>query len=317
VPKQSTGFSDLKKAEALRDSLLVHVKGDDINGPTVAECIEKYIVSRERELDERTLGQHRLALERLQRFLEGQGVQYIRSMTVDHLETFKTAGLPKHMADTTRATTDAKIRCFLRAAFRRAWIKEALVLKVNTVKAVYEQKEPYTGEEIEAILQQALLLNGGTHGYAKRPKTFRLLLEVMLETGLRVGDAVSFDPRLLTRGDSLWIYTFAPQKKKRTEKPRLLEAYLTEEMKTRIDECEWLSKKGPFWYGAGATNKSDGDGMNAQDRTLCEVTMDSCGSRGSFCGAQATVATNATCLPSKSIEPLEACLQGLSSKDIC
>ena len=121
VPKQSTGFSDLIKVEALRDSLLTQVKGDDkddINGPAVAECIEKYIVSRERELDERTLGQHKLALERLQRFLEGQGVQYIRSMTVDHLETFKTAGLPKHMADTTRATTDAKIRCFLRAAFR-------------------------------------------------------------------------------------------------------------------------------------------------------------------------------------------------------
>ena len=251
VPKQSTGFSDLKKAEALRDSLLAQAKGDDINGPTVAECIEKYLVSRERELDERTLGQHKLALERLQRFLEGQGVQYIRAMTVDHLETFKTAGLPRYMADTTRATTDAKVRCFLRAAFRREWIKEALALKVTTVKAVYEQKEPYTDGEVEAILEQALLLNGGTHGYAKHPKTFRLLLELMLETGLRVGDAVSFDPRLLTRGDSLWIYTFAPLKKKRTEKPRLLEAYLTDEMKTRIDECDWLSKKGPFWYGAG------------------------------------------------------------------
>ena len=44
---------------------------------------------------------------------------------------------------------------------------------------------------------------------------------------------------------------YRPQKQKRTEKPKLLEAYLTDEMKKRIDECEWLSKKGPFWYGAG------------------------------------------------------------------
>jgi integrase len=251
VPRQSTRFSDLKKAEALRDSLLVQVKGDQTTGPAVSECIEKYLVSREQELDTRTLSQHRLALDRLKRYLEEQGVLYIRDMTVDHLETFKTAGLPKAMAGTTRSTTDAKIRCFLRAAFRRGWIKEFLVERVTTVRAVYEQKEPYTPEDVTAILDQALLLGGGTTGYATKPKTFRLLLELMLETGLRVGDAVSFDPRSLAFGDTLWAYTYRPQKQKRTEKPKLLEAYLTEDLKRRICECEWLSKKGPFWYGDG------------------------------------------------------------------
>jgi integrase len=34
-----------------------------------------------------------------------------------------------------------------------------------------------------------------------------------------------------------------------------LEAYITDEMKQRIDGCEWLSKRGPFWYGDG-TNPS-------------------------------------------------------------
>ena len=192
----------------------------------------------------RTLGQHRLALERLQRFLEAQNVIHIREMTVDHLETFKTAGLPKSMRTTTKATTFAKIRCFLRAAFRRGWIKEALVDKVTTVKAVYDQKEPYTDEEITAILDHASKLDGGTHGYAKQPKTFRLLLELMLATGLRVGDAVGFDPRALTKGDTLWIYTYQPQKQKRAEKPKLLEAYITDEMKKRIDGCKWLSSEG-------------------------------------------------------------------------
>jgi hypothetical protein len=74
VPRQSTGHSDLKRAEALRNSLLIQVKGDEISGPTVAECIEKYLLSRERELDERTLAHHKLALERLQLFLQVQGV---------------------------------------------------------------------------------------------------------------------------------------------------------------------------------------------------------------------------------------------------
>ena len=97
------------------------------------------------------------------------------------------------------------------------------------MKAVYDQKEPYTDEEIIAILDHALELDGGTHGYAKQPKTFRLLLELMLATGFRVGDAVGFDPRALSKGETLWIYTYQPQKQRRAEKPKLLEAYITNE----------------------------------------------------------------------------------------
>jgi site-specific recombinase XerD len=251
VPRQSTRLSDLKKAEALRASIMGQVQADSITGPPVSECIEKYLATREQDLDARTLAQHRLALERLQRFLEPQNVVHMGHMTVDHLETFKTAGLPKEMRTTTRATTFAKIRCFLRSAFRRGWIKETMVDKVTTVKAVYEQKEPYTDEEVTAIMDHAKKLDGGTHGYAKRPDTFRLLLELMLATGLRVGDAVSFDPRALTKGETLWIYTYRPQKQRRTEKPKQLEVYLTDELKKRIDECKWLSAKRPFWYGPG------------------------------------------------------------------
>jgi integrase/recombinase XerD len=251
VPRQSTQFCDLKRAEALRASLMAQVLTDSITGPPVSECVEKYLATREQDLHPRTLGQHRLALKRLARFLETQNVVHVREMTVDHLETFKTAGLPKKMRTTTKATTFAKIRCFLRAAFRRGWINEALVDRVTTAKAVYDQKEPYTDEEVTAILDHALQLDGGTHGYAKQPKTFRLLLELMLVTGLRVGDAVGFDPLALSKGDTLWIYTYRPQKQKRAEKPKLLEAYITNEMKKRIDECTWLSLKRPFWYGSG------------------------------------------------------------------
>jgi site-specific recombinase XerD len=251
VPRQSTGFSDLKQAEALRDSLVRKVKGDEVRGLPVAECIEKYLLLRGQDLDERTLSQHKLSLERLQHYLEKQGVLYIQQMTVDHLESFKTGGLPKSMASTSRSTADAKIRCFLRMAYRRDWIKQSLVHKVTPVRAVYDQKEPYTDEQVKTILENALLFNGGTHGFAAKPATFRLLLELMVETGMRVGDAVCFDPRKAVKGESLWIYSFMPQKKRRTEKPKAVEAYLTEDLKARIDQCDWLSKRGPFWYGNG------------------------------------------------------------------
>ena len=93
-------------------------------------------------------------------------------------------------------------------------------------------------------------LNGGTHGYAKQPKTLRLLLELMFETGMRVGDAIRYDPLVAVKGDHLWIYTFIPQKKKKTDQPKPLEIYLTDRLKIAIDQCDWLSPKGPFIYGS-------------------------------------------------------------------
>jgi len=252
-PRQATGHRDIRQAEAMRDAILKQTKSADPSGNLpVAECIEKYLALRAHDLDERTLYQHKLALERLARYLESRGVLYIHQLKADHLEGFKTDGLPKAMASTSRATTDAKIRCFLRMAYRREWTQQVLVEKVKPVRAVYEQKEPYTDDEVKAILEHAGKMNGGTHGYASKPATFRLLLELMLETGMRVGDAVSFDPSRLEKGESLWTYTFTPQKRKRTEKQKAIEVYLTEALKKRIDDCDWLSPKLPFWYGSGS-----------------------------------------------------------------
>ena len=41
VPRQSTQFSDLRKAEALRASLMAEVQTDWATGPPISECIEK------------------------------------------------------------------------------------------------------------------------------------------------------------------------------------------------------------------------------------------------------------------------------------
>jgi hypothetical protein len=119
VPRQSTGFSDLKQAEAVRASLIAQIKDETVHGPTVAECAEKYLASRRHELGEKTVGQHRLLLGRLATFCEDRDAPYMHNLTVDLLETFKTEGLPADMADTSKATAVAKLRCFLRTAYAR------------------------------------------------------------------------------------------------------------------------------------------------------------------------------------------------------
>src|ERR1035438_4000797 len=156
VPRQATGCTDIKQAEAVRAALITQQskqnKGNAAHGPTIAECAEKYLASRRHELGDKTIGQHRLLLDRLREFCEARSAVYMRNLTVDLLETFKTEGLPAAMADTSKATAVAKLRCFLRTAYRRDWITESLVDKVTAHRAVYEQKEPYSDEEIKKIL---------------------------------------------------------------------------------------------------------------------------------------------------------------------
>ena len=186
---------------------------------------------------------------RLQEHCERRGVYSMRGLNVDLLETFKVEGLPD-LADTSKSAVVAKLRCFLRDAFRRGWISEPLVERIRPHRAMYDQKEPYSDEEVEKILKEALKLGGGTRAYAKHAKTFRLLLELMLETGMRVGDAIRYNPALVVKGEHLWIYTHIPQKQRRTEKPKPLEAYLGNRLKEAIDACNWLSPKLPFFYGS-------------------------------------------------------------------
>ena len=249
IPRQSTGNRDLKTAEGILAALISSDKKKQADGPTLEDCIKKYLASHKHELGEKTYGQYKLHLGRLQEYCQRQGVHSMCELDVDLLETFKVDGLPD-LADTSKSTVVAKLRCFLRDAFRRGWIAEPLVERVTAHRAVYDQKEPYSDDEVEKILNQALKLTSGTHGYARYPKTFRLLLELMIETGMRVGDAVRYNPALVVKGEHLWIYTYLPQKQRRTEKPKPLEAYLPYRLKQAIDACDWLSPKLPFFYGS-------------------------------------------------------------------
>jgi integrase len=225
-----------------------------VHGPRLSECAEKYLASRAPELGDKASGQHKLLLARLQAYCEQHGVYFIRELTVDLLETFKVDGLPG-LADTSKSVYVAKLRCFLRDALRREWITKPLADKVTTHPAVYEQKSPYSDEEVDKILAGALELSGGTHGYSKHPATFQLLLRLMLETGMRVGDALRYNPSAVVKGEYMWVYSYLPQKQKKTKQPKAIEAYLLDGLKTAIDTCVWLSPALPFHFGT-ASNRS-------------------------------------------------------------
>jgi integrase len=254
-PRQSTHLTDLKEAEALLRSLDAEAKDETVHGPKISDCIQSYLASREHELSTHALEQYRLQLGRLEKYCSQRAVFHMHGLNADLLESFKVDGLPK-MANTSKATAVAKLRCFLREAYRRDWTIVALVDKTKPFHAAYETKQPFTEEEISKILDEAGRLNGSRSGYTKRPGTLRLLLELMLETGMRVGDSILFDPKSCVKGECLWCYTFFPQKRKKTDKPKPHEVFLTDALKDAIENCQWLSKERPFHYGASSETEA-------------------------------------------------------------
>jgi integrase/recombinase XerD len=250
VPRQSVGTTEQPVAEAQRQALLKKAEPKGVYGIRIDDAIERYVVSREHELNPKIAASYRFQLDRLCTYCAACGVHHMQALTVDMLENFKVDGLPKDMADTTKQIVVSKLRCFLRDALRRGWIKEPLAERVKGHEAEHEEKSPYEENELPLILNEAGKLKRGREGYASEPGTFRLLLELMLETGLRVSDAIRYDPARTYMGESgLWPYPYAQRKRKRTKKPVLTEAYLTDRLKTAIDKCKWLSPKLPFWYG--------------------------------------------------------------------
>jgi site-specific recombinase XerD len=253
VPRQSTGTRDIAVAEAQRRDLEKTDQDSAVHGPRIDDCIERFLEAHRSKLGDKTEGAYQFQLQRLRDYCSGRGAIYMRDLSIDLLEDFKVYGLPKEMANTSRAQITAKVRCFLRVAFRRGWTQTPLAEGVTPHTAPPEQKEPYTDEEVNKILDEALKLNGGREGYASAPQTFRLLLELMLETGMRVSDAIRFNLAVLQRGKSgLWIYGYVQRKRQRTKQPVQVEAFISDRLKTAIDGCKWLSPDMPFWYGTAA-----------------------------------------------------------------
>lgn len=247
-PRQATGLTDWKAAEAHVRSLLARAKDTAVHGETIADCIQHFLDSHTENVGDRTLAQHRLTLGRLEKFAHSRNKFFMRELDVNLLEDFKTYGLPEIKKSTSKSTAVSKLKFFLREAYRRGWTSEALAEKVKSTKAVYEQKLPFTDKEVKAILGKAEELNRGTTGYATSGATFRLLLELMVSTGLRVGDAVAYNPLFCVKSKHLWLYSFEPQKQKKTEKPKQAEVFLTKRLKTAINQCKWLSDTLPFAY---------------------------------------------------------------------
>ena len=190
------------------------------------------------------------------KYAAGKAVTHANDLTYDLCSDFVTYGLDA--TDNTKSTYNAKLKKFLTVAHKREWIKKDIAKQLDNIAAVYEAGEPYTDEELALILEGAENLNGGTTGYATNGKSFRLLLDFMLETGLRVSDAVRYTPSRCAKSKTgLWKYTYTVTKRRKTKAPQVAVTFLSDRLKIAIDECKWFSDGYPFAYNGFDDDKHE------------------------------------------------------------
>jgi integrase/recombinase XerD len=243
VPRQSTGTADWATAEKLLASL------GGRQGLGVDDCVRDFLASREGSVTSGTQSQTRTALARFVQYCNSRGVTAMSDISVDLLERYRVDALGK-MKSSSKQVVVSKVMKFLREAYRRSWIPEQLAGKVAPVVVVKEQKSPFTDEEIDKILDEARRIQSNSRGFGRHPETFAVLLRLMLETGLRVSDAINFNPAVCERGESMYIYTFIPEKSVISRRTHHVECYLTPDLYGAVVNTPWLSKEFPFRWAS-------------------------------------------------------------------
>jgi len=264
--RQSTKQTDWAKAEAHVRSLQATSADTKETGPLLSDCIALYLGDRP-DLAPRTMKQYVALLGApvkgvaattgLLPFAHSKNKYFIRQLDATFLKDFRVNGMGDIKASTKKMRL-AKLKHFLREAYRVDWTLIPLVEKMakssgGSAKGsqpfnVTKASDTWNEDEVNRILEVAGSLVSRS-GYGSRPGTFRLHCELMNETGMRVSDTISFDPRLCVRSGEMWAYNYNPKKQKHDREEVLTAVvYLTDRLKTAIESCVWMSTSLPFAY---------------------------------------------------------------------
>lgn len=203
---------------------------------TISQAIIKYNERREKELSYTARRQFAVVLGWLVEYCERQGKSQLSDLTVDLLESFKIEGMPAILLDSSRSTYTAKLRAFISECERLGWISSRLADRIRPHRHEHEQTQPFSDSDVNMILANADPIHA-------------CLFDLMLETGLRVSDAIQYNPLKLIRGEQgLWVYSYQMTKHKRFTACPFYEVFITHKLKEWIElnRSEWRSIDLPF-----------------------------------------------------------------------
>lgn len=207
-------------------------------GPTLLEAIDKFCRSQEETTKDQTQAHYTRVFLALRKFMATRHVVYVQDLTPALCIEFAESGLVgvrgKKLKRSTLATYTAKWKAFLKWLESKGLVEKRLAIRIEPVRFPHEQTMPLEPTELEKII-------------AASPRIYALLWRLMaLETGLRISDALNFDPANLVRGDHGSIYRFKMIKRRvitRRQKA-ICESFVSTEWLVDLEaaRAEWASQ---------------------------------------------------------------------------
>jgi site-specific recombinase XerD len=229
--KETTKLRDWTKAEALaRHWDNTGAKPVETPRVTIEDWRDAFLTdaasSAGRNLKPPTVEKYKQLFKPLTAFTQKNGYRYVNQLDLDALTTFRATWKDAPLSASKKLK---RLRGVLKFAMRRKWIAENPALDMDMPKIRQKPTMPFTAEEIENILKAA-----------KDDERTRVLIQVMLHSGLRIMDVA------MLKVDSLMDNRIRLHQEKTGEHVSVLIP------KKVADDLRALPKKHPgyfFWTG--------------------------------------------------------------------
>ena len=205
-----------------------------------------------RNLRESTLYKYRLLLARLLSFLSERGVRFVPHITLELLREFRAKWPHRNTAGKKRLE---ELRAFFRFCYDAQWVDTNPAKNLHAPITTDPPREPFTDEEVEKIrIACTRYPDGHERTHRKASQRLTALVELMLHTGLRIGDAVTLRRESVVGG----------MLRLRTEKTNVpVDIPLPSRLLTQLQSVEGTSSEYFFWTGNSKRKSVVGDWQRA------------------------------------------------------
>ena len=198
--KQALGTTSWESAEVLKQKLEQRAP-DAIDGRRlpIDEALLLWLSEKERTGTASTTMRNYDALKRqILAHAADKGYHSLGQLTEDRVYEMVIGWTGAAVTNAQRLT---RLREFFNFAIQRKWIQHNPAMAIDPPKVVRQQADPYSPDEeqkITAMLEMWTgLINSKRGNWSLRPSTFRCLIHVLEDTGLRISDAMRVRPEIL------------------------------------------------------------------------------------------------------------------------